>query len=42
MFKLNKNRFYDDDTALQHSLGNLDVNTHERVNDFNPENWKVN
>ena len=34
-------RFYDNETALQHSLGNLDVNTGTKVNDFDPNNWKV-
>ncbi|RNA40270.1 exonuclease 1-like [Brachionus plicatilis] len=31
--------FYDQDLSIQHSLGNIDVNTREKVNDFNPDNW---
>ena len=34
-------RFYDDKTAFQHSLGNLDVNMGAQVNNFDPKNWKV-
>lgn len=36
-----KNSFYKDLDALQHSLGNLDVNTGVIVNDFDPNKWNV-
>ncbi len=34
--------FYDDKKALEHSLGNIDVNTREIVNNFDPKKWNVN
>jgi hypothetical protein len=36
-----KNRFYDDELALQHSLGNIHVNNRTVVYDFNPEKCRV-
>lgn len=33
--------YYDDELALQHSLGNIDVNTREIVYNFNPDKWNV-
>ncbi|CAF0844666.1 unnamed protein product [Brachionus calyciflorus] len=31
--------FYDEELSIQHSLGNIDVNSREKVNDFNPDKW---
>lgn len=33
--------FYDDEIALQHSLGNIEVHTRATHYDFNPANWRV-
>ena len=41
-FKIQQKRFYDPELAIQHSLGNIDVNARVEVDNFNPDKWNVN